>query len=124
MLTLKNISNCYKHVDPTRDFSHIERVYKLLERLDIAEVADLEIVRVSTLLHDIEGTIPGGKARKEHHLRSAEFAGRILLKEGWPDERIQAVQHCERAHRFKGGKESPATIEAKYVFDAENLNHQ
>jgi uncharacterized protein len=73
-------------------------------------------------LHDAEGTAPGGEARLEHHLRSASFAGEILKAEGWPVERIAAVQHCVRAHRFRDDREPPATIEAKCLFDADKLD--
>jgi uncharacterized protein len=122
MLTFEQARTWYEHVDAVHDFSHIERVYKMSEHLAIAEGADLEIVHAAALLHDADGTAPGSEARLEHHLRSAEFAGRILKEEGWPEDRIQAVQHCIRAHRFRGDKEPPATIEAKCLFDADKLD--
>jgi len=104
------------------DFSHIERVYAMAERLAEAEGADLEIVRASALLHDADGTAPGSEERLEHHLRSAELAGKVLVEEGWSAERIQAVQHCIRAHRYRDDHEPPATIEAKCLFDADKLD--
>jgi len=104
------------------DFSHIERVYRMAERLALAEGADLEIVRAAALLHDADGTTPGSEVRREHHLRSADFAERILQAEGWPEERIKAVQHCIRAHRYRDDREPPATIEAKCLFDADKLD--
>lgn len=122
MLTLERARTWYQHVDAVHDFSHIERVYKMSERLAVAEGADLEIVHAAALLHDADGTTPGSDARLEHHLRSAEFAGKILQDEGWSDERIQAVQHCVRAHRFRGDAEPPTTIEAKCLFDADKLD--
>jgi uncharacterized protein len=122
MLTLETARPWYAHVDAVHDFSHIERVYKMSERLALAEGADLEIVHAAALLHDADGTAPGGEARKEHHLRSADFAARILHDEGWPEDRIQAVQHCIRAHRFRGDAEPPETIEAKCIFDADKLD--
>lgn len=122
MLTLERARTWYENVDAVHDFSHIERVYKLSERLAITEGADLEIVHAAALLHDADGTTPGSEARLEHHLRSAEFAGRILHEEGWPEERIKAVQHCIRAHRFRGDTEPPATLESKCIFDADKLD--
>jgi len=122
MLSLENARVWYQNVDAVHDFSHIERVYRMSERLALAEGADLQIVHAAALLHDADGTEPGSEARKEHHLRSAEFAGRILREEGWPEERIQAVQHCIRAHRFRGDAEPPETIEAKCLFDADKLD--
>lgn len=122
MLTLETARAWYAHVDAVHDFSHIERVYKMSERLALAEGADLEIVHAAALLHDADGTAPGSQDRLEHHLRSAEFAGRILHEEGWPEERILAVLHCIRAHRFRDDKEPPATPEAKCIFDADKLD--
>ncbi|PKN90314.1 MAG: metal-dependent phosphohydrolase [Chloroflexi bacterium HGW-Chloroflexi-4] len=122
MLTLEKARTWYEHVDAVHDFSHIERVYKMSERLALAEGADLEIVHAAALLHDADGTAPGSDTRKEHHLRSAEFAKKILQEEGWSEERIKAVQHCVRAHRFRGDQEPPETIEAKCIFDADKLD--
>jgi uncharacterized protein len=122
MITLEQAKEWYKDSDPVHDFSHIERVYRMSERLALAEGADLEIVHAAALLHDAEGTTPGGEARLEHHLRSAAFAGEILKAEGWPEERIAAVQHCVRAHRYRDDREPPATIEAKCLFDADKLD--
>ena len=44
---------------------------------------------------------PGSDVRKEHHLRSAEFAESILKAEGWTQERIQAVRRW-RQRSFLG----------------------
>jgi len=122
MITLEQAKEWYQNADPVHDFSHIQRVDRMAERLARAEGADLEIVRAAALLHDAEGTAPGGEARREHHLRSADFAGEVLSAEGWPAERIAAVQHCIRAHRFRDDREPPATIEAKCLFDADKLD--
>ncbi len=122
MLTLDQAKNWYKDTDAVHDFSHIERVYRMAERLARAEGADLEIVRAAALLHDADGTTPGSDVRKEHHLRSAEFAEKILKAEGWPEDRIKAVQHCIRAHRYRDDREPPQTIEAKCLFDADKLD--
>ena len=122
MLTLEQAKTWYEATDPVHDFSHIERVYRMSDRLAKTEGADLEIVHAAALLHDAEGTMPGSDSRLEHHLRSAEFAAMILKGEGWPEERIKAVQHCIRAHRFRDDREPPATIEAKCLFDADKLD--
>ena len=122
MINLERAKEWYQNADPVHDFSHIERVYRMSERLAKAEGADLEIVHAAALLHDAEGTAPGSAARLEHHLRSAAFAGEILKAEGWPEDRIAAVQHCIRAHRLRDDREPPATIEAKCIFDADKLD--
>jgi uncharacterized protein len=122
MINLEEAKKWYQNADAVHDFAHIERVYRMSERLARAEGADLEIVHAAALLHDADGTAPGSAARLEHHLRSAALAGEVLKKEGWPEDRIAAVQHCVRAHRYRDDREPPATIEAKCLFDADKLD--
>jgi len=121
MPTIEKAKSWYAQNDPVHGFDHIQRVYRMAERLARAEGADLEIVRAAALLHDAEGPFTGD-SRSDHHLASAEFAQEILAAEGWPDERIEAVQHCIRAHRFRDDREQPETIEAKVLFDADKLD--
>lgn len=111
----------YPDFDPVHGFDHILRVLRLAERLAAAEGADLEIVRAAALLHDASGAETGGAGRAEHQHHSADFAQEILEAEGWAPERIAAVQHCIRAHRFRGD-ENPQTPEAKVLFDADKLD--
>lgn len=122
MLTLELAKQWYVNTDAVHDFSHIERVYRMAERLAMEEGADLEIVRAAALLHDADGTTPGSESRLEHHLRSAEIAEKVLAQEGWSKDRIKAVQHCIRAHRYRDDREPPATLEAKCLFDADKLD--
>lgn len=122
MPTLAQARVWYAAADPVHDYQHIVRVYRMAERLAQAEGADLAVVRAAALLHDAEGTAPGGGQRATHHFSSAEFAADVLRAEGWSDERIAAVQHCIRAHRYRDTREPPATIEAKVIFDADKLD--
>lgn len=124
MLDLERARGWYPDNDPVHGFDHIIRVYRMAEKLAIAEGADVEIVRAAALLHDAEGsaTRGGEEGRLNHHQASAEFARQILEIEGWPEERIAAVQHCIRAHRFRDDTESPQTLEAMILFDADKLD--
>lgn len=113
----------YPANDPVHGFDHILRVYRLAERIAQAEGADVEIVRAAALLHDVEGSQPEDHAaRAAHHHSAADFARRVLLAEGWPEDRIQAVEHCIRAHRFRDPREQPQTLEARVLFDADKLD--
>ncbi|HTX78805.1 MAG TPA: HD domain-containing protein [Longilinea sp.] len=122
MPTIEQARAWYTDDDPVHDFSHVLRVLHMADRIGKAEGADLEIVHAAALLHDVEGSAPGGESRKSHHHESAEFAGKVLKEEGWPEERIAAVQHCIRAHRFRSDGEHPETLEAKVLFDADKLD--
>ena len=114
----------YASADPVHDFEHVLRVYRLAERIALAEGADLEIVRAAALLHDSVGSAPGGDGQERlgHHLTSARFAGEVLRAENWQPERVEAVQHCIRAHRFRHQGERPQTLEAMCLYDADKLD--
>jgi uncharacterized protein len=46
----------------------------------------------------------------------------MLEAEGWSADRITAVQHCIRAHRFRDEATMPETLEARVLFDADKLD--
>lgn len=125
MPTIEDARSWYPSNDPVHGFDHVLRVYHLAVRLAQAEGADLEIVRAAVLLHDAAlGAEPvaGDQSRSDHHTVSADFAQKVLDAEGWSSDRIKAVQHCIRAHRFRDDSERPETLEAKVVFDADKLD--
>jgi uncharacterized protein len=124
MPTLEIARSWYPENDPVHGFDHILRVYRMVEKLALAEGADLEIVRAAALLHDAEGSQTSGGVigRLNHHQASAEFARLVLEAEDWPQDKIAAVQHCIRAHRFRDDSETPQTLEAKILFDADKLD--
>lgn len=125
----------YPATDLVHGFDHVLRVYRLAERLALAEGADLQVVRAAVLLHDAQPGHPASAApaegagdfqaagdRESHHLASAGFARQVLAAEGWEAEKIAAVQHCIRAHRFRDAAEQPQTLEAQILFDADKLD--
>ena len=127
MPDLETAHRWYPATDPVHGFDHVVRVYHLAERLALAEGADIEIVRAAVLLHDadpdqVPASSQAAESRPQHHLHSADFARQVLEQEGWTDERIRAVQHCIRAHRFRTPSEQPGTLEAQVLFDADKLD--
>lgn len=121
MLTLNDARQWYPANDEVHGFGHIERVYRLCEQIGRAEGADLEILLTAALLHDAQGSHPGEGARNDHHLRSAEFTGKLLAEMGWEGSRIHAVQECIIAHRYRKD-DVPQSLEAKVLFDADKLD--
>jgi uncharacterized protein len=122
MPSVEKARQWYSETDSVHDFGHVLRVYRLAEHIARKEGADLEIVRAATLLHDAQGSSPTDESKRlGHHETSAVFAAEILAEEGWPEEKITAVQHCIRAHRFRS-TEPPETIEAQSLFDADKLD--
>ncbi len=113
----------YPEGDPVHGFDHVLRVLRLAERIAQIEGADMEIVRAAVLLHDVEHPlIENELPRNAHQHSSAAFAREALEADGWPKERIEAVLHCIRAHRFRDSSEVPLTLEAQVVFDADKLD--
>ena len=122
MPTLEQARQWYTTADPVHDFDHVNRVYRLAERIGNAEGADMEILLAAALLHDAADAAPDAESdRPTHHRASADFAHKVLADEGWPEDRIEAVVHCIRTHRFRGA-EKPQTLEARILFDCDKLD--
>ena len=129
MISIEQAQRYYPSAGGTaHGFDHVLRVTALAERIAQAEGADGEIVRTAALLHDLAS---GGPDRDDHHLAGAARAREILLGMGHPAERVEAVVHCIRAHRFRRpkdvprqsrGMDTPQTLEAQCVFDADKLD--
>lgn len=119
MPTVEQARAWYPQNDPVHGFDHILRVLSLADRLAASEGADFEIVHAAALLHDAQAK---PTHRADHHLESAQFAQHILQTENWSVDRIEAVLHCIRAHRFRDDREQPSTLEAKVLFDADKLD--
>jgi uncharacterized protein len=108
---------------PSHDFSHVERVYRLAERIAAAEGADMFIVRMAALLHDIGRAEESKNNSTEdiHEELSVRMAGPILDSLGVTRQRKDAILHAIAAHRHRRGGE-PRTLEARCLFDADKLD--
>lgn len=82
--------------------------------------ADLEIVELSCLLHDISLSSNYG-TREEHHIYGAEIADKLLNKYDYPKERIELVKRCILNHRNNNNVKN--TIEEICVADADIISH-
>ncbi|HIE32862.1 MAG TPA: HD domain-containing protein [Thermodesulfobacteriaceae bacterium] len=112
----------YEENGGSHRMDHVERVVALAERLAREEGADLEVVKVAALLHDIgRGEEARSRGRVCHARYGAELARKILEEEGLPPDFIERVVRAIRRHRFRG-KEPPETIEEKVLFDADKLD--
>ncbi|MFH2136668.1 MAG: HD domain-containing protein [Patescibacteria group bacterium] len=103
-------------------WDHIERVYNIALHIGRKEKADLEILKLAALLHDISREYAdkqnGNVCHAEH---GAEKAKSILKKFNFPAEKIEKITHCIKCHRFRG-KNIPKSKEAKILFDADKLD--
>ncbi len=106
---------------PSHDWNHVQRVLNLSQKLSKKIGADLEIVKLSALLHDIGRNKEDKGEIKDHANWGARKSKEILKKIGINKEDITRVEHCIESHRYQNSIE-PNTIEAKIISDADNLD--
>lgn len=106
--------------DPAHDWYHNLRVMALAERIGREEGADMKVLRLSALLHDI-GRAEERRTGECHAEISARWAASLLREEGFAEPLIAAVQQAILAHRFRRGQ-PPQTLEEKILFDADKLD--
>lgn len=83
--------------------------------------ADVEIVELGALLHDIAMPFNIG-SREEHHIYGAKIAEELLMKYNYPQDKIERVKQCVLNHR--GSKGFPRnSLEEKIVADADVMSH-
>jgi uncharacterized protein len=105
--------------DSAHDFDHVLRVTHLATHIASCEGADVTVVRLAALLHDVSIS---GSGRREHHLAAADFAGEWLARRGLGTKRTASVVHCIEAHRFRDRTVQPETLEAQCLYDADKLD--
>ena len=103
------------------DFAHILRVHKLCRAIGEKENADMLVLLASALLHDLARDQERKNPTINHAEKSAEIAEEILKKLNFPSEKIPAVIHAIRVHRFSKGL-NPTTLEAKILQDADRID--
>ncbi|PCR92069.1 HD domain-containing protein [Natrinema ejinorense] len=113
----------FDDASPAHDWHHVQRVETLAETLvdRHPESTDERVVRLAVALHDIGRPREDRGETDDHASWGAREGGRILRDLGAATETVDRVQHCIRAHRYSNDVE-PATLEAKLVSDADNLD--
>lgn len=106
----------YEEFDASHDYSHIERVMKNAEEIAHKEpTADMSIIRLAVLLHDIDD--PKYKSVEN------KSAQEILEMNGADVMLIEKVLSCIDSVSFSGGNENPITsIEGAIIRDADRLD--
>jgi uncharacterized protein len=120
--TYKYCENMFRQSAGSHDWDHVQRVYNLAVHIAKKEKANLEIVQLSALLHDIgRAEEDASKGKVDHALVGAEMAVDYLTKKGVSSQNIESVVHCIKAHRSRTGV-PPQSLEAKVLFDADKLD--
>lgn len=118
----KIAKNRFKTAISSHDWDHVKRVYNLALKLGRKEKADLWVIKVAALLHDIKRSEEMLNGRKFcHAVEGAKEAEKILGQLGFEGDFIKVVKHCIEAHRFRNDIK-PRTIEAKVLSDADKID--
>ena len=100
---------------------HIKYVVKNSIELAKKYGADIEIVELGALLHDIAMPSELGP-REEHNVYGVQIADELLTQLNYPEDRKERVKECVLRHR--GSKDLPRnTIEEECVADADVIAH-
>ena len=103
-------------------WDHVRRVYELCLKIGRKEKADLTVLGLAALLHDIGRQEEKASKGKVCHARvGAQKAAEILAPLNLTPEIRLAVVHCIRSHRFRGSH-PPDSLEARVLFDADKLD--
>jgi len=106
----------------SHDWEHTLRVYCLCRDIGPSEGADMAVLLVAALLHDIgrrrQDDSRGNVCHAEH---GASMAANLLANLPLTDDQKANVVHCIRAHRFRKAPQ-PQTIESQVLFDADKLD--
>ena len=101
--------------------AHIKYVVKNAVELAKKYEADVEIVELGALLHDIAMPSEYGP-REEHNIYGVKIADELLTKLDYPQDRKERVKECVLRHR--GSKDLPRNaIEEQCVADADVMAH-
>jgi uncharacterized protein len=118
---ISDIMSMYRDADPAHDFSHIWRVYKNAWIIGQEEGADMQVLLLAALLHDVG-------SEKKHISKQVESEGlgkraveAFLVSIGLEEEKREMVLYAIDVHRFSR-QIVPVTLEAKILQDADRLD--
>ena len=118
----KEAKSYFKGASTCHDWTHIERVKILALKIGKIEKADLKVLEIAALLHDIgRRDEMKNKGSFCHAERGAELAEQLLKKYKLDKEITSNVLHCVKTHRYRNNHK-PETIEAKVLFDSDKLD--
>lgn len=114
--------NIFSTAKGSHDWEHTQRVFNLCMRIGKKEKADMEILQLAAILHDIGRGLQDKSNGKICHAEKGAILAEGLLKRYNVDKgKINKIIHCIETHRFRNNK-APQTKEAKILYDADKLD--
>jgi uncharacterized protein len=117
----KKVERILEGRDPAHDFHHIMRVYKNAKRIGRREGTNMDILLPAVLLHDLVVYPKGSAKSSKSSDESADLAENILQSYGYPQEQINQICYCIRAHSYSK-RVVPASLEGRILQDADRLD--
>jgi uncharacterized protein len=112
---IEKIRSLYRESDPAHDFSHILRVYRNARLIGQEEGADMQVLLLASLLHDV------GSDKREKKNLGRQATETFLDSMNLDEKRKEEVLYAIDVHRFSRGI-LPVTLEAKILQDADRLD--
>lgn len=118
----KRAKKFFSNSKGSHNWEHTLRVYNLCLHIGEKENADMEILKIAAILHDIGREYQDRSNGKICHAeKGAQLARELLSEFKIEKEKINKIIHCIETHRFRGNK-VPKSKEAKILFDADKLD--
>ena len=99
------------------DFDHTMRVYRMATRIAEEENADLQIVQLAALLHDVDD-----RKLSPETCENKDNAVAFLTQNRVEQDKIQMIVDIISQISFSAGNGAPVTMEGKCVQDADRLD--
>ncbi len=99
------------------DFDHTLRVYRMATTIAKQEQADLEIVQLAALLHDVDD-----RKLSPQTYENKDNAVSFLQDNGMDEDKIRTIVEIISQISFSAGNGAPRTLEGKCVQDADRLD--
>ena len=109
--------------DDIHGFGHTKRVYGMCIYIGQKLHANLLILGIAALLHDIGRYSENGKHENRNHAElSAELAKKYISSNNLPlpENSVENISHSIKSHSFSN-KVAPNTLEAKILSDADKF---
>ena len=118
---INDIMSMYRGADPAHDFSHISRVYKNARIIGQEEGADMQVLLLAALLHDVGSEKKHTSKQGESESQGKRAVEAFLESIGLEEQAREKVLYAIDVHRFSG-KIVPVTLEARILQDADRLD--
>lgn len=111
----------YRGADPAHDYSHVLRVYRNAMIIGLEEGADMRVLLLAALLHDVGSEKKHIAKQGESEDPGKRAVEAFLESVGLEEVAREKVQYAVDVHRFSKGI-VPVTLEARILQDADRLD--